>query len=216
MRRGRRTAGRLAAREQLLQRAVTLHGDINTKKLSIEPGAAFTGSCSMGSGAVIKDLSDAGRDQGRETEQRKKTLIVLDDAQTVEESLLEDLRLLTNFEFDSCEPLALVLIGHPSLQNRLRKPIHLALWDRLRMLYRLEGLSLDETRQYVDRHLESAGGRVDLFTDEAKVALFDHSQGIPRRINRLALQAVKLSARNKVTTIDDKLISLAEKVFHGV
>ena len=43
------------------------------------------------------------------TEQRKKTLIVLDDAQTLEESVLEDLRLLTNFEFDSCEPLALVL-----------------------------------------------------------------------------------------------------------
>lgn len=150
------------------------------------------------------------------TEQRKKTLIVLDDAQTLEESLLEDLRLLTNFEFDSCEPLALVLIGHPSLQNRLRKPIHLALWDRLRMLYRLEGLSLDETRQYVDRHLEAAGGTGDLFTDDAKVALFDHSQGIPRRINRLALQAVKLSARNKVTVIDDKLISAAEKVFDGV
>lgn len=84
------------------------------------------------------------------------------------------------------------------------------------MPYRLEGLSLDETRQYVDRHLEAAGGTGDLFTDDAKVALFDHSQGIPRRINRLALQAVKLSARNKVTVIDDKLISAAEKVFDGV
>lgn len=46
------------------------------------------------------------------TEQRKKTLLILDDAQTLEESLLEDLRLSTNFEFDSSEPLALLLIGH--------------------------------------------------------------------------------------------------------
>ena len=53
------------------------------------------------------------------TEQRKKTFLILDDAQTIEESLLEDLRLMTNFEFDSSEPLALLFIGHPSLQNHL-------------------------------------------------------------------------------------------------
>lgn len=150
------------------------------------------------------------------TEQRKKTFLVLDDAQTLEESFLEDLRLSTNFEFDSSEPLALLLIGHPSLQSRLRKPIHLALWDRLRMLYKLEGLSLEETHQYIDRHLEAAGGHGELFAPEAKSAVFEHAQGIPRRINRLALEAVKLSARNKVTTIDEELISVAARVFDGV
>ncbi len=150
------------------------------------------------------------------TEQRKKTFLILDDAQTLDENLLEDLRLMTNFELDSSEPLALLLIGHPSLQNRLRKPVHLALWDRLRMLYRLEGLSLEETHQYIDRHLEAAGGRGDLFTPEARVAVFEHSQGIPRRINRLCLEAVKLSARNKVSTIDEAIISVAVKVFDGV
>ncbi len=130
--------------------------------------------------------------------------------------MLEDLRLLTNFEFDSAEPLALLLIGHPSLQNRLRKPVHLALWDRLRMLYRLEGLSLEETHQYIDRHLEAAGGRGDLFTPGAKMAIFEQSQGIPRRINRLALEAVKLSARNKLKSVDEELISVAVRVFDGV
>ena len=150
------------------------------------------------------------------TEQRKKTFIILDDAQTLEESLLEDLRLMTNFELDSSDPLALLMIGHPSLQNRLRKPVHLALWDRLRMLYRLEGLSLEETHQYIDRHLEAAGGTGELFTSEAKVAMFEHSQGIPRRINRLGLAAVKLSARQKVSTIDEEMISVAVRVFDGV
>ena len=150
------------------------------------------------------------------TEQRKKTFIILDDAQTLEENLLEDLRLMTNFELDSSEPLALLFIGHPSLQDRLRKPVHLALWDRLRVLYRLEGLTLEETHEYIDRHLEAAGGNGELFTSEAKVAVFEHSQGIPRRINRLGLQAVKLSARQKVATIDEEMISVAVRVFDGV
>ena len=149
-------------------------------------------------------------------EQRKKTLLVLDDAQATEESLLEDLRLLSNFDIDSQEPLILLLVGHPSLQNRLRKPIHLALWDRLRMLFRLEGLSLEETHQYIEQHLKAAGGPVELFTPEARVAVFEQSQGIPRRINRLALEAVKRSAQNKVNTIDENMIAVAAGVFDGV
>ena len=84
------------------------------------------------------------------------------------------------------------------------------------MLYRLEGLSLEETHQYIDRHLEAAGGTGELFTSEAKVAMFEHSQGIPRRINRLGLAAVKLSARQKVSTIDEEMISVAVRVFDGV
>jgi len=46
--------------------------------------------------------------------------------------------------------------------------------------------------------------------------VFEHSQGIPRRINRLGLEAVKLSARQKVATIDEEMISVAVRVFDGV
>ncbi len=57
-----------------LKSTAKVHGDILTKKLAIEPGAAFTGSCSMGTGAVIKDLSDAGRrNEGRQEQPRQKT-----------------------------------------------------------------------------------------------------------------------------------------------
>lgn len=57
-----------------LKSTAKVHGDILTKKLAIEPGAAFTGSCSMGTGAVIKDLSDAGRrNEGRQEQSRQKT-----------------------------------------------------------------------------------------------------------------------------------------------
>ena len=76
--------------------------------------------------------------------------------------------------------------------------------------------SLEETHQYIDRHLEAAGGNGELFTPEAKSTVFEHAQGIPRRINRLALEAVKLSARNKVTTIDEELICVAIRGVDGI
>lgn len=148
-------------------------------------------------------------------EQRKKTLIVVDDAQLADDGLLEDLRLLTNFDMDSAEPMVLLLVGHPALQKRLKKPIHLALWDRVRMLYRLEGLSLEETQQYLECHLKAAGGKAKMFNDEAKVAIFEHSQGIPRRINRLALEATKKSAIRKVTPIDAELVETIVALYEG-
>jgi type II secretory pathway predicted ATPase ExeA len=139
-------------------------------------------------------------------EQRKKTLVVLDEAHLLEDAFLEDLRLLTNYEMDTRDPLVLVLVGHPGLRLRLQRPIHQALWERVRLSYRLEGLSAQETSDYVDCHLGHAGGQLGLFAADARQALFELSQGIPRRLNALALQALKKSARNKVSVIDGALV----------
>lgn len=148
-------------------------------------------------------------------EQRKKTLILLDDAHLMEDGLLEDLRLLTNFEMDAQDPLILVLVGHPALRLRLKRPVHLALWDRIRMHYRLEGLSREESFDYIDHHLKAAGAQPTLFNDGAKTALFEHSQGIPRRLNRLALEVLKKSARRKTTPIDEELVATVVSVLQA-
>ena len=162
---------------------------------------------------LLRQLST--RSQRLYQEQRKKTLILVDDAHLIEDGLLEDLRLLTNFEMDAQDPLVLVLVGHPALRLRLQRPVHLALWDRLRMHYRLEGLSREETFSYIEAHLRASGANEGLFTDSARAALFDHSQGIPRRLNRLALAALKKSARRKLTPIDEQLVNTVLSVLQA-
>ena len=139
-------------------------------------------------------------------EQRKKTLLVIDDAHLVEDNLLEDLRLLTNFELDSADPLILLFVGHPSLRARLRKPIHQALLDRIQLHYRLEGLSASETDDYIDFHLQAAGSTRDAFTPEARQAIFEYAQGIPRRINAVALAALKKSSGRKIKPVDAECV----------
>lgn len=140
-------------------------------------------------------------------EQRKRTLVVVDDTHLLEDDLLEDLRLLTNFEMDAVDPLIILLVGHPALRCRLRKPVHLALLDRVRMQYRLEGLSRDETIEYIELHMRQAGGKGEIFTPEGKAAIFDCAQGIPRRINTLALACLKKSATRKLHCIDAELVN---------
>lgn len=141
-------------------------------------------------------------------EQRKKTLVILDDAHLLEDGLLEDMRLLTNFEMDAEDALVLLLVGHPALRRKLQQPVHLALWDRVRMHYRLEGLSREETSAYIDHHLRAAGGRPEIFTDDARAAIFEAAQGVPRRINALAVQALKKSAGRKLATIDAAFVAV--------
>lgn len=135
-------------------------------------------------------------------EQRKKTLLVVDEAHILEDGLLEDLRLVTNYEMDTSDPLVMVLVGHPALRLRLQRPVHQALWDRVRMAYRLEGLSSQETSEYIDCHLTHAGGKPGIFTADARQAVFEVAQGIPRRINTLALNCLKKSAQRKTNSIN--------------
>jgi type II secretory pathway predicted ATPase ExeA len=144
-------------------------------------------------------------------EQRKKTFVVLDEAHLLEDGLLEDLRLLTNYEMDTRDPLVLVLVGHPGLRLRLQRPVHQALWDRVRLSYQLEGLSAKETSDYIDCHLRQAGGKPELFTTDAREAIFEISQGIPRRINVLALLCLKKSAQRKVNSIDAAFVRAIAK-----
>lgn len=144
-------------------------------------------------------------------EQRKKTLLVLDEAHMLEDSLLEDLRLLTNYEMDTREPLVLVLVGHPGLRLRLRRPVHQALWDRIRLSYCLAGLSAEETSSYLDCHLKHAGGRSEILSADAREAIFELSQGIPRRINALGLLCLKKSAQRKQANIDAALVHAVSK-----
>ncbi len=148
-------------------------------------------------------------------EQHKKTLLVVDEAHMLEDGLLEDLRLLTNYEMDTYDPLILVLVGHPSLKLRLQRPVHQALWDRVRLSYRLAGLSKEETSSYIDCHLKNAGGKSGIFSDDARPAIFELSQGIPRRINTLALTCLKKSTQRKLSSIDAAFVRSVSKLSQG-
>lgn len=134
-------------------------------------------------------------------ERRARTVCVIDEAHLLDDTFIEDLRLLTNFEIDSLDPLALIMVGHPSLKARLRQPIHAALADRLILQYRLEGLSAEETLHYIDEHMQQAGAKKGIFEPEAAQVIFDAAQGIPRRINRIALNSLLKGVAQKVKPI---------------
>jgi general secretion pathway protein A len=107
--------------------------------------------------------------------------LVVDEAQSLSNELLEEIRLLANIETSDAKLLSIVLAGQPELAHRLNEPGLRQLKQRIALRGVLEPLTLPETANYIAGRLRIAGGEVArTFTREALQAVFAHSGGIPR------------------------------------
>ncbi len=123
----------------------------------------------------------------------KRFVLVVDEAQNLSDSVLETVRLLSDFETSHTKLLQIVLAGQPQLAEKLAQPRLAQLRQRITVLTRLEALSPKETARYIDHRLRVAGYRGEpLFTPEAVAAIAESSGGIPRSINNICFNALCL------------------------
>jgi type II secretory pathway predicted ATPase ExeA len=115
---------------------------------------------------------------------------------------LDDLRLLTADSLDKSSPFALVLAGQPLLRERLSEPQHYALAQRITVRVRLRPLTDSEATLFLDKHLRAAGAVRNLFEPDAVTLLFQHSRGIPRLLQNLALGALLAAASANKKNVD--------------
>ena len=137
---------------------------------------------------------------------KQHPVLVLDEAQLLPHPALEILPLLLNFEMDACRYLTLLLAGQPLLRRALSLQMHEALRQRIAVHYHMEGFSREELDTYLAHQLKTAGVHQPLFDDTARQALYQATKGIPRKVNKLALTALRLAASRKVSTIDEPIL----------
>jgi type II secretory pathway predicted ATPase ExeA len=110
--------------------------------------------------------------------------LLIDEAQDLEFSVLEDLRLLSNLETAKEKILQIVLSGQPELGQKLSNPILRQLRQRISINCRLLPLSRDEITEYLQYRLQAAGSPdLKLFTREAEDSIYHFSRGVPRLVN---------------------------------
>jgi type II secretory pathway predicted ATPase ExeA len=132
----------------------------------------------------------------------KEIILIVDESHLLEDSTLEELRLMTNADYDRQAPLTLILMGQPVLRHRLKAPNFEALRQRLRYRYCLEGLDQDETVRYIQQRLTAAGLSPELFANDALLVIFQVSEGVLRRINNLCSLVLLKAKVKKRTTVD--------------
>ena len=142
----------------------------------------------------------------------KRPVLIIDEAQLIPgKATFEELRLLTNFQLDDRNLLAIVLIGQTELRDRLEKKPFRALRQRIGMQYHLGPLDREETGEYVHHRIRVAGRTEPLFDEQAISLLFEHSGGIPRRINTIAGNALVEGFGRSAATIGPEIIESVVK-----
>ena len=117
----------------------------------------------------------------------KTALLIVDEAHLLEdESTLDTLRLLLNFDFAGKPGMTLILCGQPSLLPVLER--HPGIEERMAVKCLLRPFSTDETAAYISHRLQKAGGSPSIFTQDAIDAIHAISAGVPRKINRLCFR----------------------------
>lgn len=142
-------------------------------------------------------------------EARKLPILVVDEAHLLRNDILEELRLLTNFEMDASRRLCLVLCGLTSLHHRLGMSIHESLAQRIVVTCHLSGLTRDEVGGYIGHRMRLAGADVPIFQPDAIEAVALECEGLPRRIDRIAHNALHAAASTDSRTVNAGHVEMA-------
>ena len=144
-------------------------------------------------------------------EAKQRPVLIIDEAHHLRNEVLEDLRLLTNYRMDSDNRLCLLLVGLTELRRRLAMAVHESLAQRIVVRFHLCGLDRQELPRYLTHRLHLAGCELPLFEPPAIEALFQATQGMPRKINRLAHYALTSAAIEKARTVTTEHVQTARE-----
>jgi general secretion pathway protein A len=148
--------------------------------------------------------------------ERRRVLLIIDEAQDLARETLEQVRLLSNLETDTQKLLQIILIGQPELDVMLESPGLRQLRQRITVHWRLRPLSAAETREYVNHRLQvAAGADCALFSAAALREIHRRSEGIPRLTNVLCERALLAAYADQLAEVDRTLVRRAWRELRG-
>jgi len=144
-----------------------------------------------------------------------RTVLVVDEGHGLSTEVLEEIRLLCNFESDTAKHLQIVLTGQPELRDVLNQPDLRQLKQRVALRCEITALpNVEETAHYISSRLKVAGStRTEIFSPGAVDYIFRCSAGIPRNINNLCDNALLNGFASGATVISRAVIEQVAKTF---
>jgi len=172
----------------------------------------LTAEASVSKTALLEELERVLRER---RDRGESTALVVDEAQTLSNELLEEVRLLANIETADEKLLPLVLAGQPELSVRLEDPTLRQLKQRVALRCEIEPFQLSETAAYIATRIRIAGGVPSrLFTREGVSLIHEHSGGIPRTISVICDNALVGGMALERQPVDGSVVLEVCRDFH--
>lgn len=148
--------------------------------------------------------------------QDRNVLLLVDEAQDLPQSTLEELRLISNLETEHEKLIQILLVGQPELRRHVDHKDLRQLRQRITLRYHLQGLDLTETRNYVNHRLQCAGAQGNLhFTDRALATVWRYSRGIPRLINLACDKTLLVAFTENQSKLDQNTVMSGLREIEG-
>jgi general secretion pathway protein A len=146
-----------------------------------------------------------------ESKKGRQVVVVIDEAQNLDDRVLELVRMLSNFETPGKKLMHIILSGQPQLAEKLSSERLTQLRQRISIVARLNPFSATEAREYIEHRLRVAGAVSDkpLFSKQAYLMIAEQSAGIPRNINNLCFNSMSLACALKRHQVDGLMVQEA-------
>lgn len=152
----------------------------------------------------------------KQTTNDTNVVLIIDEAQNLTPLVLEEVRMLSNFETEKEKLIQIVLIGQPELRKRLMLPRLEQFRQRIVLQYHIEPLNYRETEEYIKHRLRKAGNETaEIFAQDAIEEIYKYSNGIPRLINLACHNALINGLLYEAESITADIVVEAIKEFVG-
>lgn len=152
----------------------------------------------------------------REQEQNNNVVLIIDEAQNLKNSVLEELRLLSNLETDKEKLFQMILVGQPELRNKINSSGLVQLKQRIGIRFHITPLEKNEIPEYIYHRLRVAGSNGDIrFSDEALEMICRSTGGIPRLINKICDKALLMAYVVETKYVDSVIIEKSVQEMEG-
>ncbi len=152
-----------------------------------------------------------------ELSKNNNVILIIDEAQNLKPSVLEELRILSNLETEKEKLFQMILVGQPELKERLNSPSLKQLRQRIGVRFHITPLPKDEVGDYIYHRLKIAGSTGEIcFSDDAMETIYKYSGGIPRLINMVCDKALLSAYVIETKYIDLTIIEKSIQEIEGV
>ena len=138
----------------------------------------------------------------------KKVVTIVDEAHLLKRETLEEIRFMLNYQMDSLNPMALILVGQNELWDKLNLQAYAAVRQRIDLKCELPAFDRSQTEAYLHAHLAYADGSEEIFTDKAMDEIYKYSAGSARAINKVCTHSLLSAAQRNKKLIDDHMVHM--------
>ena len=142
-------------------------------------------------------------------EHGKRVILVVDEAQNLNKSMLEELRLLSNLNTEQSHNFQVILSGQPGLRSLIQDPSLTQFAQRIIADCHLDHMDAKTSSAYIEHRLSIAGRTTPLFTERARILVHQLSGGIPRLINQICETALIFGFAEQQSQISEKVVAEA-------